>query len=106
LFVSGTASIVGCETMHHGDVDAQTRETLANIEALLREANRMVGSARYSLDGLKFKVYVRQPRDLDAIKSALAERLGAAAPIVYLRADVCREELLVEIEATGEPAET
>lgn len=106
LFVSGTASIVGCETMHHGDVDAQTRETLANIEALLREANRMVGSARYSLDGLKFKVYVRQPRDLDAIKNALAQRLGAAAPIVYLRADVCREELLVEIEATGEPAET
>jgi len=104
LFVSGTASIVGCETLHHGDVDAQTRETLANIEALLREANRMVGSARYSLDGLKFKVYVRQPRDLDAIKSALAERLGAAVPIVYLRADVCREELLVEIEATGEPA--
>jgi chorismate lyase/3-hydroxybenzoate synthase len=106
LFVSGTASIVGCETMHHGDVDAQTRETLANIEALLREANRVAGSARYSLDGLKFKVYVRQPRDLDAIKSALAERLGAAPPIVYLRADVCREELLVEIEATGEPAET
>jgi enamine deaminase RidA (YjgF/YER057c/UK114 family) len=107
LFVSGTSSIVGCETMHRGDVDAQTRETLANIEALLCEANRVAGSsARYSLDGLKFKVYVRQPRDLDAIKSALAERLGAAAPIVYLRADVCREELLVEIEATGEPAET
>jgi enamine deaminase RidA (YjgF/YER057c/UK114 family) len=106
LFVSGTASIVGCETMHPGDADAQTRETLANIEALLCEANRIVGSARYALEGLKFKVYVRQPCDLDAIKSALAERLGSETPIVYLRADVCREELLVEIEATGEPAET
>jgi chorismate lyase / 3-hydroxybenzoate synthase len=102
LFVSGTASIVGYETMHRGDVDAQTRETLVNIEALIGEANRVVGSARYSLDALKLKVYVREPRDLGAIKSALAQRLGPAAPIVYLRADVCREELLVEIEATGE----
>ena len=58
--------------------------------------------SRYSLDGLKFKVYVRRPRDLDAIQSALAASLRTAAPILYLQADVCREELLVEIEATGE----
>src|ERR1700679_1432725 len=37
LFVSGTASIVGHETLHQGDVDAQTRETMANIDALLEE---------------------------------------------------------------------
>ena len=43
LFVSGTASIVGHETIHQGDVGAQTRETMANIEALLDEANRAVG---------------------------------------------------------------
>jgi chorismate lyase / 3-hydroxybenzoate synthase len=106
LFVSGTASIVGSETMHHGDADAQTRETLANIEALIGEANRVVGCRRYSLEGLKLKVYVRQPRDLAAIKGALADSLGTAVPIVYLQADVCREELLVEIEATGEQAES
>ena len=35
LFISGTASIVGHETVHVGDVTAQTRETLANIEALV-----------------------------------------------------------------------
>jgi chorismate lyase/3-hydroxybenzoate synthase len=102
LFVSGTSSIVGHETIHHGDVAAQTRETIANINALLEEANRVVGSARYSLDGLKFKVYVRQPSDFSAIESALAESLPTSTPIVYLQADVCREDLLVEIEATGE----
>jgi len=101
LFVSGTASIVGHETIHPGDVAAQTRETVANINALLDEANRVVGSARYSLDGLKFKVYVRQPSDFRAIERALAGSLGSSTP-VYLRADVCREDLLVEIEATGE----
>ncbi|HUE10662.1 MAG TPA: Rid family hydrolase, partial [Steroidobacteraceae bacterium] len=102
LFVSGTASIVGYETIHHGDVAAQTRETIANIDALLDEANRVVGEDRYSLDGLRFKVYVRQPDDLHAIESALSASLHSSAPIVYLQADVCREDLLVEIEATGE----
>lgn len=105
LFVSGTASIVGYETIHPGDVRAQTRETLANLDALVREANRVVGgAARYSLDGLKFKVYVRRPQDLETIQGALAASLHPVAPILYLQADVCREELLVEIEATGESA--
>jgi enamine deaminase RidA (YjgF/YER057c/UK114 family) len=102
LFLSGTASIVGHETIHPGDVGAQTRETMANIDALLKEANRVVGLERYSLDGLKFKVYVRRPSDLSAIEGVLSKALRASTPIVYLQADVCREDLLVEIEATGE----
>jgi chorismate lyase/3-hydroxybenzoate synthase len=101
LFVSGTASIVGHETIHRGDVVAQTRETLVNIGALLEEANRVVGADRYSLDGLKLKVYVRNPADLPAIEATLAQLLRPAAGIVYLQADVCREDLLVEIEAVG-----
>ena len=102
LFVSGTASIVGHETIHQGDVGAQTRETMANINALLDEANRVVGQRRYSLAGLKFKVYVRRPSDLGAIEGVLSRSLRPSTPIVYLQADVCREDLLVEIEATGE----
>jgi enamine deaminase RidA (YjgF/YER057c/UK114 family) len=101
LFISGTASIVGHETIHLGDVAAQTRETLANLGALLEEANRVAGEPRYSLDGLKLKVYVRRPRDLDAIQSVLAANVRPSAPILFLQADVCRQELLVEIEATG-----
>jgi chorismate lyase / 3-hydroxybenzoate synthase len=101
LFVSGTASIVGHETIHRGDVVAQTRETMVNIGALLEEANRIVGSARYSMNGLKLKVYVRKPTDLPAIETTLSELLHPAASIVYLQADVCREDLLVEIEAVG-----
>jgi chorismate lyase / 3-hydroxybenzoate synthase len=100
LFVSGTASIVGHETIHRGDVAAQTRETMVNISALLAEANRVVGSARYSLDGLKLKVYVRNPGDLAAVEAVLSQ-LRPAARILYLQADICREDLLVEIEAVG-----
>ncbi len=102
LFVSGTASIVGHETLHRGDVAAQTRETVANIDALVGEVNRVVGAPRYSLDALNFKVYVRRPSDLEAIEETLSQSLRSTASVVYLHADVCREDLLVEIEATGD----
>jgi enamine deaminase RidA (YjgF/YER057c/UK114 family) len=101
LFVSGTASIVGHESIHPGDVAAQTRETMVNIGALLDEANRVVGSARFSAADLKLKVYVRRPEDLAAIKASLSLTLSPATHILYLQADVCREDLLVEIEAVG-----
>jgi chorismate lyase / 3-hydroxybenzoate synthase len=101
LFVSGTASVVGHETIHRGDVIAQTRETMVNIGALLDEANRVVGSARFSVAELKLKVYVRRPADLPAIKATLSQTLSPATHILYLQADVCREDLLVEIEAVG-----
>ncbi|HSZ08346.1 MAG TPA: hypothetical protein VK794_07425 [Steroidobacteraceae bacterium] len=101
LFVSGTASIVGHETIHPGNVVAQTRETMVNITALLEQANRIVGAPRYSLEGLNLKVYVRNPTDLPDIQATLSQLLRRAKGIVYLQADVCREDLLVEIEAVG-----
>jgi enamine deaminase RidA (YjgF/YER057c/UK114 family) len=101
LFISGTASIVGHETRHRDDAAAQTRESLTNVAAVVDEANRVVGAPRYSLQSLSYKVYVRRPADLAAIQAEIARALRPEAPIVYLRADVCREDLLVEIEANG-----
>jgi enamine deaminase RidA (YjgF/YER057c/UK114 family) len=97
LFISGTASIVGHETVHAGDVTAQTRETLANIDALVGEANRISGAGRFSLDTLAYKVYVRHATDLPLIRSQLHNQ----AQVLYLQADICRQDLLVEIEAVG-----
>jgi enamine deaminase RidA (YjgF/YER057c/UK114 family) len=101
LFISGTASIVGHRSLHVGDTAAQTREALTNIEALLVEANRVAPGARFHLGALAMKVYVRRPADLPVIRSELAAALGGAARVVYLQADICRQDLLVEIEATG-----
>jgi enamine deaminase RidA (YjgF/YER057c/UK114 family) len=102
LFISGTASIVGHETVHVGDVTAQTRETLANIEALVGEANRVSGAGRFNVprfdvNDLAYKVYVRHATDLPLVRS----QLDTQAQVLYLLADVCREDLLVEIEALG-----
>jgi enamine deaminase RidA (YjgF/YER057c/UK114 family) len=101
LFISGTASIVGHRSLHVGDSAAQTRETLANIEALLAEANRVARGARFELGALACKVYVRRPADLPVIKAELAAALGAGTRLIYLQADICRQDLLVEIEAAG-----
>lgn len=101
LFISGTASIVGHETVHVGDVVAQTRETLTNIEALLSEANRVSGANRFSTRSLAYKVYVRNRADLSLIQSQLEPALDPKARVLYLHADICRQDLLVEIEAVG-----
>ena len=39
LFVSGTASIVNAETVHKGDAEKQTEQTLTNIEKLIAPEN-------------------------------------------------------------------
>lgn len=100
LLVSGTASIVGHATVHPGDVAAQTRETVENLEALVAQASRISRCGHFDLSGLACRVYVRNPRDLRAIKQELAHALGESHRAVYLQADICRSELLLEIEAT------
>ncbi|MEX8495719.1 Rid family hydrolase [Sphaerotilus sp.] len=105
LFVSGTASIVGHASVHLGDVVQQTQETLRNLRAVL-DAAHATTTARFALDQLAHTVYVRHAADLDAVRTVFEQAVGADSPAacgaVYLRADVCRSELLVEIECHGE----
>jgi chorismate lyase / 3-hydroxybenzoate synthase len=102
LFISGTASILGHATVHLGDAAAQTRETLRNIKALLSAANSSAAVAPpFTIGAMWYKAYVRHSSDLAAIESELRAALGADAQVLYLHADLCRQELLVEIEATG-----
>jgi chorismate lyase / 3-hydroxybenzoate synthase len=101
LFISGTASIVGHQTLHAGDPAAQTRETLLNIEALLEEAARRGASRALRLETLAYKVYVRNPKELSLIRAELESALGTGAALLYLEADICRRDLSVEIEAVG-----
>jgi enamine deaminase RidA (YjgF/YER057c/UK114 family) len=101
LFISGTASIVGHRSVHVGDIGAQTRETLTNIQALLAEANRAAPGAGFTLRSLACKVYVRRPVDLPIIQAHLNEALGQDARTIFLQADICRQDLLIEIEAAG-----
>ncbi|MBW0169192.1 MAG: hypothetical protein KXJ61_03105 [Hydrogenophaga sp.] len=98
LFISGTASIVGHETVHPGDVAAQCHETVRNIACLVDEANRVRRSAPpFSLGGLSHRAYVRHAADAQTVQHTLAPLLQGA-PLVLVQADICRADLLVEIE--------
>ncbi|MEQ1793234.1 MAG: hypothetical protein ABL970_03500 [Nitrospira sp.] len=99
LFISGTASVVGHESRHTGLPDTQTLETVNNLRALIDHANDLPGTARHPQPSRgRYKVYVRQPEHLAAIQQALDIPLFASSQIVYLQGDLCRKELLVEIE--------
>ena len=98
LFVSGTAAIVGHRTVHPGDVAGQCREAMANVAAVVAEVNRSAHSRAFSLDELVYRVYVRHATDFPLIRDTLAPQL-AGATVLYVQADICRGDLLLEIEA-------
>lgn len=100
LFVSGTASIVGHRTLHVGNVAAQCREALANVEAVVDECNRGGSFVPFGLNHLSYRAYLRRPEDFPAVQSVLAT-IGPDVAVVYMQADICRTELLVEIEAVA-----
>ena len=102
LFISGTASIVGHTTLHLGDVRRQTEESLANMAAV-REVAALRSGAEFAAPELIYTVYVRHRSDLAVVREVFERHVGAhstaAREAVYLQADICRAELLVEIEA-------
>ena len=101
ILVSGTASITRSETQHQGDAAAQTKETLANIEALISEPNL----SRHGLPGFGAslhhlavaRVYIKRGDDYATVRAVCETCLGPV-PVTYTIADVCRPQLLVEIE--------
>ncbi|MGA7965588.1 MAG: hypothetical protein WCB49_06840 [Gammaproteobacteria bacterium] len=98
LYISGTASVVGHATLHD-TVLAQTRETLANLEALITAGVTNGGPEASGLAAINpLKVYVRHRDDYPIVRQELSARLPADHPVLYLQADVCRPDLLVEIE--------
>lgn len=100
LFVSGTASIVGHQTLHVGNVGAQTREAMTNVRVVVDQANRAAAGG-FDFADLVFKVYVRHPADFTAVQAVLSGIVEPRVPPVFVQADICRDDLLVEIEATA-----
>lgn len=94
LFVSGTSSITGHASRHTETLD-QLAETLHNLESLTKNWRRDAGGLAAIAP---MKVYLRHACDFEAVRAVLTRRLPENHPILYLRANVCRPELNVEIE--------
>ena len=93
LAISGTAAVVGHSSAHEDDLDAQLGETLANLETLLAHAGMPAGFDTHS----PLKAYVRRSLDAPRVLAFLASHLPGV-PVLLLHGDVCRRELLVEID--------
>lgn len=100
LLIGGTASIVGEESQHPRDLIAQTHETLDNIAALIANAAPDVGQP---LDRLRqLRVYVRDPASVRDVGNIVSSRCEGAKRLEFVQAQICRRELLVEIEGTAD----
>jgi len=101
LFVSGTASIIGQETIGKGDVDEQAMVTIENIRnvADLKRIRQLIGKddigpGKFSL----LRVYIKKQDDFKSVKS-ICNKHFPGSPVIFIEADICRDDLLTEIEA-------
>jgi len=98
VLVSGTAAILGQDTVGVGDVSLQTEVSIRNMLALITPDTTGT-AAQFTFNGLR--VYIKNMTDKDTVKS-VCQRFFPDTPASYVQADVCRDNLLMEIE--GEAA--
>jgi enamine deaminase RidA (YjgF/YER057c/UK114 family) len=104
LHISGTASIIGQETIGIGDIVEQTLVTIENIKKL-SDTERLcqlilspvIYREKYSL----LRVYIKQQNDFSIVRRICNDHFPQI-PAIYIEADICRDDLLMEIEAEAE----
>ncbi len=104
IYISGTASIHNEKTLGIDDVKEQTLVTIENIAELIAIENlnksgssKNDGTVKYSF----LRIYVKYSSDFPTVK-AICDKQFMNTPISYLIADICRDDLLVEIEGVAE----
>jgi chorismate lyase/3-hydroxybenzoate synthase len=96
LLVGGTASIVGEESRHEEALDDQLDETFRNLAALVGSVCRAGDDPLSRISDAR--VYIARAADAGTVVSMVTSRMRAAHPVEFVRATICRPELLVEIE--------
>jgi enamine deaminase RidA (YjgF/YER057c/UK114 family) len=93
LMISGTASIEpGGRTAHVGELTGQIDLTFRVVAAIL-ESRKM-----FFDDVTRAVAYFRRARDVPIFRAWWAEHGMSDLPVVATRADICRDDLLFEIE--------
>ena len=96
LLIGGTASIVGEDSCHPANVEAQLDETFANLCAVIESVTPRRADPLSLVEDAR--VYVARPEHAGEIADAVQRRFDGAHRIELALAAVCRPELLVEIE--------
>jgi hypothetical protein len=104
IFISGTASIQNEKTLGENDITIQSEITIKNISNLILSENleraglfSLQTPPRYSF----IRVYIRNREDVGTVKK-ICDAFYGDIPVHYLIADVCRNNLLLEIEGVAE----
>jgi hypothetical protein len=97
LLVGGTASVVGEDSLHAHSLIAQFEESLVNLGAIVAACTRDAPATalRRFTD---LRVYHPHAPDRQVLSALCEARFPAARQIEFVQADLCRQELLVEIE--------
>lgn len=91
LFISGTAAILASESQFPGDIIGQLATTVENL--------KLMGVASYNAQRF-FRIYLRDLSQTKVARDYLqAHLLDESDRVIYTENDICRQELLVEIEA-------
>jgi enamine deaminase RidA (YjgF/YER057c/UK114 family) len=100
IYISGTAAIIGEDSIV-GDIIEQTKTTLDNIARLSSKENLYEHGIEILNDLPQFssvRAYIKNVNDIEKVEEMCRKFFGDI-PILFVIADVCRKELLVEIEA-------
>ena len=101
LLISGTAFIKGQETVGIGDVEKQTQVTINNIIKLTDQKRIEQNVTDTNTDWGKFillRVYIKNQDDFSKVKMICLKQFPDV-PAIFIESDICRDNLLVEIEA-------
>ena len=101
VFISGTAAVRGHATVAPGNTSAQLDCTLENLRTISLACGLGAHLAAGTAAARHFKIYLRHPADLAAVADRLTrDLLRPDDRVSYLRSDICRSDLNLEIEAT------
>jgi chorismate lyase/3-hydroxybenzoate synthase len=111
LIVGGTASIVGEESRHLGDLPAQTRETFRNLASVIASSlghSLAEGATDAEIETLltdyhDLRVYYTREEDRPAIAASVRATFQLSCRVALWPASLCRPELLIEIEGLATP---
>ncbi len=102
IFVSGTASIRGEETVAVDDLKGQIEITLENIEELFSKENLKISTIQPNgkVPCIIFlRGYIKNIHDYECVMKICRDKYPEV-PIALVHSDICRNNLLLEIEAT------
>jgi enamine deaminase RidA (YjgF/YER057c/UK114 family) len=98
LIASGTASILGEDSVHPDDLEMQLAESMENLRTLLIHAHGTRHSAPTFDAFIDLRVYHAREQDAVIVENTIRRSIKSATLLQVVRAELCRSDLLVEIE--------